>query len=300
LRRVIPTLGVAVFVAGGAAACAGHASATQAKSPTSAGSRTTPATQPAFDISATLHWVDLQLAYGPRPAGSPALRRLAVRLRALLPGGVFEPFDHGLRNIISVVPGVDPQYTVVVGAHYDTKDLPGYLGANNGAAGTAVVLQLARTLRPRTVRPTVVFMLFDGEESPGGIPSTPRQFVRTGLRGSKEAAPRYRNAKAMILMDFIGQRGLSIPREKFSNPALWLKLRTAARVVGAAAAFPAGPLTSGVYDDHLPFAWQGVPAVDLIDPQYACWFRSCDDRSQISPQSLGIVGRTVLELLREL
>ena len=288
-RRVASCLLWAALLCPAAAALNGQSSA----------ARPTAVSQPAFDVQAALHWVDLQLSYGPRPAGSAALRKLSLRLRGLLPNGEFEPFDHGLRNIVSVVPGLDSQDTVVVGAHYDTKDLPGYLGANNGAAGTAVVLQLARTLRPQTVRPNVVFILFDGEESPGGIPATPAQFLKTGLRGSKVAAVRYRHARAMILMDFIGQRHLSIPREEFSDPGLWSNLRTAARRVGAAATFPAEP-TSGVYDDHLPFKWQGVPAIDITDMRYACWFTLCDNRSQISGQSLGTVGRTMLELLREL
>ena len=64
------------------------------------------------------------------------------------------------------MPGRDPSRTVVVGAHYDTKDLPGFVGANDGAGGTALVVELARTFEPRELRPSVVFILFDGEESP--------------------------------------------------------------------------------------------------------------------------------------
>ena len=72
----------------------------------------------------------------------------------------------GLRNVVGFVPGRDPSRTVVVGAHYDTKDLPGFVGANDGAGGTALVVELARTVKPRELRPSVVFILFDGEESP--------------------------------------------------------------------------------------------------------------------------------------
>ena len=74
--------------------------------------------------------------------------------------------------MIGTVPGRDPSRTVVVGAHYDTKDIPGFVGANDGASGVAVVVELARTLTPRTLRPTVVFILFDGEESPPRLRTT--------------------------------------------------------------------------------------------------------------------------------
>ena len=56
---------------------------------------------------------------------------------------------------------------MVIGAHYDTKDIPGFVGANDGASGVAVMTQLART-REAAARcgRTVVFVAFDGEESP--------------------------------------------------------------------------------------------------------------------------------------
>ena len=106
----------------------------------------------------------------------------------------------GLRNVIGTVRGREPGY-IVVGAHYDTKDIPGFVGANDGASGTAVVAQLARTIRAQP-RHTIQFIFFDGEESPRGTPDA--DFERAGLRGSKVAAPRFRDARAMVLLDFVG------------------------------------------------------------------------------------------------
>ena len=88
-----------------------------------------------------------QVRLGPRPAGSPASRKLATQLKAELPRGSFQAVPGGLRNVVGFVPGRDPSRTVVVGAHYDTKDLPGFVGANDGAGGTALVVELARTRR---------------------------------------------------------------------------------------------------------------------------------------------------------
>ena len=235
-----------------------------------------------------------QVQLGPRPAGSPASRKLARQLKAELPRGSFQAVPGGLRNVVGFVPGRDPSRTVVVGAHYDTKDLPGFLGANDGAGGTALVVELARTVQPRALRPSVVFILFDGEESPKGATG---DFYDAGLRGSKVAARVYRKAEAMILLDFVADKNLALPREELSDPALWRRLRAAAKRVGTAAVFPDGT-QSAVLDDHVPFRKLGVPSIDLIDFDYACWHRTCDNLSQVSKRSLDAVGETVYEFLR--
>ena len=251
----------------------------------------------AFDAQQAYALLKEQVELGPRPAGSAASRQLAQRLRTLLPNGRFQAVPGGLRNVVGVLPGRNPKRIVVVGAHYDTKDIPGFVGANDGASGTAVAVQLARTIRNRELRPTVVFVLFDGEEAPAGVPDS--QFERYGLRGSKVAASAFRKAESMILLDFVGDNELTIPREWFSNRRLWAKLRAAAARTGNAAVFP--PRTSGgVLDDHTPFQRRGVPAIDLIDFDFACWHEQCDNLSAVSPQSLEASGETVLELLRSL
>ena len=250
-----------------------------------------------FNGRAAYGSVKRQVALGPRPAGSPASRALGERIRRALPGGRFSAVPGGLRNVIGTVRGRDRRRTVVVGAHYDTKDLPGFVGANDGASGTAILTQLARTLRPRRLRSTVVFIAFDGEESPAGAPED--QFERFGLRGSRAAAPAYRRARAMILLDFVGERGLRIPREQLSDARLWRRLRAAAERVGVGRVFP--PRTQGaILDDHVPFIRRGVPSIDLIDFDFACFHRTCDDLSRVSPRSLDAVGESVLELLRGL
>jgi glutaminyl-peptide cyclotransferase len=247
-----------------------------------------------FDSRAAWRLLEYQVKLGPRPAGSEESLRLARRLRRLLPRGRFQPVPAGLRNVVGTVGGQEPGY-IVVGAHYDTKDIPGFVGANDGASGTAVVTQLARTIkRPRH---TIHFILFDGEESPRGTPDT--RFAQEGLRGSKVAARRYRDARAMVLLDFVGEKRLQIPREGYSNARLWARLRRAAREVGAGATFPPG-VQGAIQDDHLPFLEQGVPAIDLIDFTFDCFHRRCDDLSVVSERSLDAVGETVLNLLASL
>lgn len=235
-----------------------------------------------------------QAALGPRPAGSPASRRLAELIRARVPRGRYQAVPDGLRNVIGEVRGRSPRRVVVVGAHYDTPELPGVVGANDGASGVAAVLEIAASLKPRQLRPTVVFVLFDGEERPPGAGGA---FEDVALRGSRVAAPRFRNAEAMILLDMVGDKDLSIPREGLSDVRLWRRLRAAATRVGVASVFPptVGP---AIVDDHVPFLRVGVPAIDVIDFSFPCWHRPCDDLDAVSARSVDAVGETVIELLR--
>jgi hypothetical protein len=250
-----------------------------------------------FDSAAAYQLMREQVGLGPRAAGSRASRELGDRLRRMLPQGRFASAPGGLRNVIGGVVGRDPSRQVIVGAHYDTKDEPGFVGANDGASGTAVAVELARTLKTRQIGPTVVFILFDGEETPRGTPDS--QFEQKGLRGSKAIAPGFKDAEAMILLDFVGNRELSTPREANSDDALWAKLRAAAQRTGNGAAFPAAT-TGAISDDHLPFIEQGVPSIDLIDFDFPCWHKPCDDLSAVSERSLDQTGETVLQLLTTL
>ena len=252
-----------------------------------------------FDSSRA--WAELrrQVELGPRPAGSRRLRRLAERLRRELPRGRFErvPGHPRLRNVVGRLPGTKP--AIVIAAHHDTKQLPGFVGANDGAAGTAAVVELSRALR-RVDRPAgapeLRFVLFDGEEATDDT----RPFTATGLRGSKAYAKRHRGeVRALILLDFIAAKDLSILREGSSDLALWSRLRKAANAVGAGAAFPAGS-GDAIADDHSPFLAQGVPAIDLIQWPYVCFHKRCDDLSAVSERSLDMTGESVLELVRTL
>jgi glutaminyl-peptide cyclotransferase len=249
-----------------------------------------------FDEDAAWAFLVRQVEVGPRPAGSPASRRLAAILKASVPRGRFQSVPGGLRNVIGTVPGRNRGRVVVVGAHYDTKDLPNFVGANDNASGVAVVRQLARTIRPRALRPTLVFVFFDGEETPRDVPDS--QILRRGLRGSKVAARSLRGAEAMILVDLVGDRQLRVPRDVRADPQLWRRLRAASAQVGASRNFPAR--TFEILDDHIPFARAGVQTLPLVDFDFRCWHKECDDLSAVSRASLDTVGETLLELLRRL
>jgi glutaminyl-peptide cyclotransferase len=250
-----------------------------------------------FDAARAFAELRAQVALGPRPAGSATLQALAGQLRAKLPRGRFEAVSPGLHNVVGRLKGRKP--AIVIGAHYDTKDIPGYVGANNGAAGTAAVVQLARDLgrlRRRRGAPELRFVLFDGEESPAGTSSS--DFLREGLRGSRAYVRAHRReVKAMILLDFVANPNLRLPRELGSDPGLWTKLRAAARRVGVARVFPNRTFQE-IQDDHTSFTQAGIPAIDLIDfsaPQFPP-----PSQDFVSQRSLDAAGEAVLELVRGL
>jgi glutaminyl-peptide cyclotransferase len=251
-----------------------------------------------FDRERAFEDLRYQVELGPRPAGSEASRQLARWLRDRLPNGRLQNVPGGLQNVIGSIRGRGKP--IVVGAHYDTKDIPNFVGANDGAGGTAAVLEVARAMQKakrRADAPPIRFVLFDGEESPDDS----KDFYSVGLRGSKHYARRFaERTRAVIVLDFVAEKGgLRIPREAGSHLGLWRQLRAAARKVGAQSAFP-DETRGEVLDDHTPFARRGVPAIDLIDFTFPCWHMECDDMNVVSARSLDLTGETVVQLLLDL
>lgn len=261
------------------------------------------ATADRFDDTAAFALLTEQVRrYGYRPAGSAALRRLAVRLRALMPRGRFEsiPGHPRLRNVVGIVPGRRP--AIVVGAHYDVEAAPeGFVGANDGAAGTAAVVTLARAFakakRPKGAR-ELRFVLFDGEEEPAGC----EPFDKCGIRGSRAYAKRHAaEVSKLVLLDYIAEkRNMVIQREASSDAGLWSRLRSAASAVGVGAVFPAQPFPGGVIDDHTPFVQRGIEAIDIIDFEYPQRDTLADNLDAVGRRSLDAVGEAVHLLVARL
>ena len=240
-----------------------------------------------------------QVELGPRPAGSPTLRRLAERLRRALPNGRFEsvPGHPGLRNVVGSLPGEDAgdrrRRPLRHEGHPRLRRRQRRRRRHGGRAR-------ART-RPAPERapagaPALRFVLFDGEEAT----DDDRPFARdrpARLEGVRAAPPRQgpRPDPARLRRR---QGHAHHARGELGSGALE-RAAAAARSVGAGAAFPPG--TGGaITDDHTPFLAQGVPAIDLIEWPYVCWHERCDDMSAVSERSLDQTGETVLELVRTL
>jgi glutaminyl-peptide cyclotransferase len=251
-----------------------------------------------------------QVRFGPRPAGSTAnlveARFIAKRLRQAGVHGV--RIQRPERNVVGRIPGMQPG-VVVVGAHHDTKDIPGFVGANDGASGVALVLELARDLPDPLDGPSIEFALFDAEEARGDRPfrrdgdrgST--QFVRYASAGGRQGSPPLRDIRAMVLFDMVGDCDLAVPREANSDPQLYAAFTDAARSrSGSSAPFEgtAGPID----DDHTPFERAGIPSVDLIDFDFGpgptpggWWHTRQDTLRHVCARSLGLVGEPALAAL---
>jgi Iap family predicted aminopeptidase len=266
-----------------------------------------------FDAERAMRDLRAQVRFGPRPAGSAANRRttryLARRLRDAGVEGVRIQRPH--RNVVGVIPGGEPG-AVVVGAHHDTKDdIPRFVGANDGASGVAVVLELARALPDEVEGPSIHVALFDAEETRGDRPFTEdgtrgsRQYVRYARDEGKQGAAPLDEVEAMVLFDLVGDCDLQIPREGNSDPGLYEAFADA-----AAERSPTGspaPFTGeagGILDDHIPFRDAGIPAVDLIDFTYGpgpspgeWWHSPKDTHKRVCAESLDAVGEAALRAL---
>jgi glutaminyl-peptide cyclotransferase len=281
------------------AACGGgdKTAAAPAATETAAATVAAPAAQKKIDrFDSKRAWAMLkyQVDLGPRPAGSAASKKLAAYIKAKLPNSHYESVPGGLRNVVGEIPGKGKP--IVLAAHYDTKDIPNFVGANDGAGGTAEMLEIARAMqklkRPKNARP-IRFVAFDGEEA-----TDDSDFLGTGIRGSKAYAKKHaKEIHSLILLDFVADKDLSIPRDQSSDQSLWADLRAAATHVGSGDAFP-DQVQGAVEDDHTPFVERGIPAIDLIDFDFPCWHQPCDDITAVSEASLDKSGEAVLELLR--
>jgi glutaminyl-peptide cyclotransferase len=247
-----------------------------------------------FDADRAWSMLEYQVELGPRPAGSAKSKQLAAYIKKRLPNARYEPVPGGLQNVVGKLPGKGK--AIVLAAHYDTKDLPDFVGANDGAGGTAQMLEIARVmskLKRAKNAPPIWFVAFDGEEA-----TDDSDFLGTGVRGSKAFAKKYaKRIKELTLLDFVANKNLAIPYEASSNAEMWADLREAAERVGADSAFP-DKRQGTVEDDHTPFLRRGVPAIDLIDFNFPCWHKPCDDLSAVSKASLDKSGEAVLEFLR--
>lgn len=263
-----------------------------------------------FDAERAMAEVREQVELGPRPAGSAANRRLTGILAGELRAAGVEDvrIQEPHRNVVGTIPG-EGEGTVVVGAHHDTKEGlgPGFEGANDGASGVAVVLELARTLRPEAGGPSIAIALFDAEEARGERPFDEdgtrgsRQYVRYAAAGGRQGSPPLAEVDAMVLFDMVGDCDIQVPREGYSDPALYgLFAEAAPDVFG-------GEETSPILDDHIPFREAGIPALDVIDFEYGpgprpgeYWHTPEDTIGKVCPESLGAVGEAALEAIPQI
>jgi glutaminyl-peptide cyclotransferase len=264
-----------------------------------------------FDSDRAFADLEAQVAVGQRPAGSAASRETAELIADRLRDAAVEDvrIQQPHLNVVGRIPGTQPG-TVVLGAHHDTKEDvgAGFEGANDGASGVAVVLELARALGPRVDGPSVELALLDAEEARDDRDFTldgtrgSRQFVDYAEHGGLQGSPPVRQIKAMVLFDMVGDCELEIPYESYSDLGLYDLFADAARDLhGSGASAPFQGRSGGVLDDHIPFRQAGIPAVDLIDFDFgpgptpgAYWHTPEDTVDKVCASSLDAVGEAAV------
>ncbi len=263
-----------------------------------------------FDAQRAYADVVAQVAFGPRPSGSPASEReTEFIVRELRDAGVEDVrVQRPYANVVGVIPGRAPG-AVVVGAHHDTKDgIPGFVGANDGASGVAVVLELARALARAAPLggPSIHLALFDAEEARGDRPFEvdgtrgSRHYMALAQAGGRQGGPPVDDIEAMVLFDMIGDCDLEVPLEASSDPQLFALFANAAMEASGGAA-PFIGTTKPISDDHLPFLEAAVPAVALIDFTFGAaqapgphWHTPADTLDKVCAESLDAVGEAAV------
>lgn len=272
------------------------------------------ATARAQEFERETAWRHLEriVAFGERPAGSPALEELRGYLERELTAAGLTPEREAFRaetprgprefaNVFADLPASDGEAAplVVLATHIDTKGgLPfRFVGANDGGSGTAVLLELARVLAARERRVAVRFLFLDGEEATRREWRDPDNCYGSRHHvGALRKSGALARVGALVLLDMVGDREFVLTRESNSHRELYALVERAATAAGFARHF--GTRELELQDDHLPFLAAGIPAIDLIDFEYgpdnAWWHTQDDTLDKCSAESLGAVGGIVL------
>lgn len=190
---------------------------------------------------------------------------------------------------------------VILASHYDSRTyadqdpnlqnrkLP-VMGANDGASSVAVLVELARVL-PTQLNKQIWLVFFDAEDNGNASGSgwdIGSQYFVSKLIGKPDS---------VVILDMIGDKDLNIYMERNSNPELNKEIWDVASELGYSQFIPTYKYS--LIDDHIPFIQAGIRAVDVIDFNYPYWHTVNDTLDKVSPESLRVVGRTILRWLEQ-
>jgi glutaminyl-peptide cyclotransferase len=265
-----------------------------------------------FNEIRALRYVREIVAFGPRPIGSANHKKLENYIVSHLKGDTVEDDaftadtpegKFPVRNIIAKFSGSKDGIIVIAG-HYDTNyplRNTGYVGANDGGSSAAILLELANQIRSRKRDGYSIWLLWtDGEEAVKNWTATDSLYGTRHLAEKWEKDGTLKKIKAFLLADMIGDADLNIERDSNSTPWLEELILQAATTLGYQSHFFARSLP--IEDDHLPFVQRGVACADLIDLDYGYGnvfhHTPQDTLDKLSPKSLEITGRVILETVR--
>ena len=250
------------------------------------------------------------VSFGPRPDGSPAIGKLRTWIRQELgsrgceiSGDAFTaqtPDDPiAMENLIAKFPGRSGRAIAVTG-HYDTKKMPGFVGANDGGSSTGFLLELAAVLQTRPHTDDIYLVFFDGEEAVRDWSATDSVYGSRHLAKKWSADGTNRRLKALINIDMIGDKNLRFVWDEGSVASVREMFWQAAGQLNYGEYFPreGGPIE----DDHKPFVEEGVKALDIINftSQNTFWHTPKDTMDKLGAKSFQVIGDILLRVLKQL
>ena len=258
-----------------------------------------------FSGEKALQLVEVQLEFGNRIPGTDP-HRLAGEwiVKELETNGwqtstqEFEYKGVQLKNIIGKSDERNIPGPILLGAHYDTRpqaDLDPHKtthpvpGANDGASGVAVLLELARVLKHGEFKRPIWLIFFDAEDS-GNINDWDWIVGSTYFVDHLTVKP-----NVVVIVDMVGDEDLQLFYERNSNRDVARGIWDVAATLG----FDSFIATErySIIDDHTPFLLASIPAVDIIDFDYDSWHTTEDTLDKVSASSLEQVGRTLQQWL---
>jgi len=293
--------------------------------------------RPNFDRSQAFEALEQQCAFGVRAPGSTGHETcrawLVSQLEQSADAVVLQDFTsrtplggpYEFQNILAVFGSAASGEPLLLGAHWDTRPIADedplvanrsqpILGANDGASGVAILLELARLMKNNAPPRPIIIALFDAEDSGvSGVTEFPYQGFCIGSDYLAGNWPASVTAPAeMVLLDLVGTDSVNNPRLQpdggIDGPAFKLEgysLSSAPRLVndiwtvaenrGHSAFVRNTGLT--VTDDHKPFIDRGIPAVDIIHFAPAEWHTIDDTPQHCSAETLYQVGDTLIGLI---
>ena len=288
---------------------------------------------PTFNPDSAYHYVKAQCDFGPRVPGTEAhaaclnyfieqFNRFNADTVIVQEGemAIYDGTKKPIRNVVASY-GLGKPNRVMICAHWDSRPFADkdenidnrhkpIIGANDGASGVGVILELARQLGLKDASMGVDLILFDLED--WGAPDWAQSQLSDGgwALGSKYWAQRPHipgyQAQFAILLDMVGAPGAQFYREYFSDQyASWVidRVWNKAADLGLSHIF-VNQRGGGVTDDHLNVIRAGIPCIDIIQFQPDTesgfgdyWHTHNDDMRNIDPSTLNAVGRVLMEIV---
>jgi hypothetical protein len=259
----------------------------------------------AFDSQRALGVITFLAALGPRVAGSDALAATAERIEEELRdrGWQVEIQEFELDGVIrrNIVAKAGEGEAILLGTHYDSSPLADLdpdeavhltppPGANDGASGTAVLLELASALDKERLAGQVWLVFFDGQYDSDGQP------VAAGVQAWVEQTPAPEAPQAAVLTALLGGARQQFSIDAVSDPALSQQLWGMAEQLGYGGWFIPEP-QAGLNLGQTPLASLGGPVAVIAGSDASTWRTLQDTSEQIDPESLGRVGRVLQAFL---